>query len=138
MRLMAIATWGKRLVGTTGALLWVGSLMVATPAHGAVYCAKVKGAKPAKPITLREAACKGNETDVTAAVVAQLVLRGEKGDQGVQGPQGPQGQSCTVLDNGDGTYTVSCGGGSMAVLTDPAYIPPAYAAADRRVAGRRR
>lgn len=124
---MATVTWRTRLVGTTGSLLWMASLIVATPSHGGVYCAKGKGLKPAKQVTLREGACKRNERDVTADVVAQFVLQGAPGPQG---PQGPQGQSCTAGDNGDGTYTVSCGSGTTAVLTDPAYTPAAYAAAD--------
>ena len=127
MKLVGIERCGERIVGVTGALLWMASLMVATPASGAVYCARTKGTNPKKAVILRETACHSSESDVTADVVAALVLKGEKGDQG---DPGPQGQSCTVVDNGDGSFTVTCGGGSTAVLTNPGYIPAEYSAAD--------
>lgn len=62
-------------------------LLAAGPATGAVYCRKAKGAKPSKPIVLRDGACKPTETDVTADMLASL--RGPKGDTGATGPQGP-------------------------------------------------
>ena len=34
--------------------------------------------------------------------------QGLQGDQGPQGEQGPPGESCTVTDNGDTTYTLTC------------------------------
>ncbi len=135
---MALTAREKRLLVTAAALLWMGSIMGATPSHAAVYCAKkVKGnkTKPQMPVMLREGECKRNETDVTAGVVAQFIIQGpqgqqgELGEQGAQGAQGELGKSCTVEDNGDGTVTISCGGG-MADLTDPAYVPSAYDAAD--------
>jgi hypothetical protein len=73
----------RRYSVATAVMLLVG----AVPAMSAVYCRKAKGAKPSKPIVLRDAACRPTETDVTAEMLASL--RGPKGDPGASGPQGP-------------------------------------------------
>jgi hypothetical protein len=71
------------------AVLAIGLVAIAAPADAAVYCRKSKGSKPAQPIVLRDAACRRNETDVTAEIVA--AVRGPVGDPGPTGPQGPEG-----------------------------------------------
>ena len=54
---------------------------------------------------------------------------GGGGTNGTNGTDGTNGTGCTVVDNGDGTYTVTCGGVAV-IVSDPGFEPPAYTAAD--------
>ena len=54
---------------------------------------------------------------------------GPQGPQGLTGPQGLPGSSCSVVDNGDGTFTINCEG-SDPVTFGETDEPPAYVAAD--------
>ncbi len=54
---------------------------------------------------------------------------GTNGADGVDGADGAAGTPCTVVDNVDGTYTLTCGT-DVVTVTDPAYVPAGYMAAD--------
>jgi mono/diheme cytochrome c family protein len=54
---------------------------------------------------------------------------GPAGPEGPQGPAGPTGSSCSVEDNGDGTFTMTCEG-SGPVIFGETEEPPAYTNAD--------
>lgn len=96
----------RPMMGARSAMATVAMvLMAAGPAMGAVYCRKAKGAKPSKPIVLREAACKPTETDVTAAMVESL--RGPKGDRGDTGPRGPVAAAGLINLSAAGALTES-------------------------------
>ena len=56
-------------------------------------------------------------------------------NDGVDGTPGTDGASCTGADNGDGTFTITCDNGTMIIVTNPGFIPPAYAAADAVAGG---
>ncbi|MEM1022195.1 MAG: 5'-nucleotidase C-terminal domain-containing protein [Myxococcota bacterium] len=43
---------------------------------------------------------------------------GQDGQSGTRGEQGEDGTSCTVVDNGDGTVTISCEDGTTATVAD--------------------
>ncbi len=43
---------------------------------------------------------------------------GEQGEQGEPGEQGDKGVSCEVVDNGDGTKTITCEDGTTATVSD--------------------
>jgi mono/diheme cytochrome c family protein len=54
---------------------------------------------------------------------------GPQGPKGDTGPQGLPGSSCSVVDNGDGTFTINCEG-SDPVTFGETDEPPSYLAAD--------
>jgi len=54
---------------------------------------------------------------------------GPAGPEGPEGPQGTSGTSCSVVDNGDGTFTMTCEGSTPATFGE-AEEPPAYTNAD--------
>jgi len=54
---------------------------------------------------------------------------GPEGQMGQAGPQGDAGAPCTVEDNGDGTYTMTCEG-SNPVIFGETDEPPAFISAD--------
>lgn len=55
--------------------------------------------------------------DGTTAVVHDGMdgVQGPRGDAGPQGAPGSDGENCTVVDNGDGTMTITCGTSSVTV-----------------------
>lgn len=58
---------------------------------------------------------------ITFIFLALILLGGceaEDGAQGKAGADGADGEPCTLSDNGDGTYTMSCPDGTMVVLSD--------------------
>lgn len=59
---------------------------------------------------------------------------GPKGDTGDSGPTGASGASCDVVDNGNGTFTMTCPG-STPVTFGEAEEPSAYINADMRRGG---
>jgi len=54
--------------------------------------------------------------------------QGPAGPQGEEGPQGTAGASCTVVDNGDGSFTMTCDG--IPITFREAEAPNAYTNAD--------
>jgi mono/diheme cytochrome c family protein len=54
---------------------------------------------------------------------------GAQGPQGSAGPQGVPGSSCSVVDNGDGTFTMNCEGSDPVIFRE-AEEPLAYMNAD--------
>ena len=71
----------------------------------------------------------------------EIICHGEDGADGEQGPQGEQGETgaqgeqgvpgengadaepCTAVDNGDGTYTITCPDGTSVTLSDGSQGP---------------
>ena len=60
-----------------------------------------------------EAGAQGEEGESGAAgaqgAAGAAGAQGAEGEQGIQGEEGADGVSCTVVDNGDGTKTITCG-----------------------------
>lgn len=52
--------------------------------------------------------------------------QGPKGDKGDTGATGPQGPSCTVVDDGEGTATLSCPDGSSVSFPVPIPVVPGF------------
>ena len=69
------------------------------------------------------------------SVTVKMVQMGEQGPQGEQGETGAQGEQgvpgeagadaepCTAVDNGDGTYTITCPDGTSVTLSDGSQGP---------------
>lgn len=49
--------------------------------------------------------------------------QGEQGEQGVPGEAGADAEPCTAVDNGDGTYTITCPDGTSVTLSDGSQGP---------------
>ncbi|MBN1612478.1 MAG: hypothetical protein JW940_37955, partial [Polyangiaceae bacterium] len=61
--------------------------------------------------------------EMDAVTTQQFVCNGAPGPQGEAGPQGaqgPAGDSCSVMDDGDGTKTIACDDGTSVTVSDGA------------------
>ena len=70
---------------------------------------------------------------ISIAIIATTIScegpEGPTGPQGQEGQPGPAGSSCSVVDNGDGTFTMTCPG-STPVIFGESEEPPEYTNAD--------
>ena len=79
-----------------------------------------------KEIDGTEIICHGEDED---GADGEQGPQGEQGETGAQGEQGVPGEAgadaepCTAVDNGDGTYTITCPDGTSVTLSDGSQGP---------------
>ncbi|MBI5511124.1 MAG: carboxypeptidase regulatory-like domain-containing protein [Deltaproteobacteria bacterium] len=64
------------------------------------------------------------KSSLAAALTASLALAGCTGSEGAAGSQGQPGPACTVVNNNDGTSTITCPGSAPVTVSDGATPTP--------------